>query len=74
MSGAFVLRAGRYRIAVLVALGAALCGTRPIIEMRIADFTLCAMDELVSQIAKEDVPGLERVVDYSRFSLMAIIG
>jgi pyruvate dehydrogenase E1 component beta subunit len=33
-------------------LGAALCGTRPIIEMRIADFTLCAMDELVSQIAK----------------------
>lgn len=33
-------------------LGAALCGTRPVIEMRIADFTLCAMDELVSQIAK----------------------
>ena len=33
-------------------LGAALCGTRPIVEMRIADFTLCAMDELVSQIAK----------------------
>ena len=33
-------------------LGAALCGTRPLIEMRIADFTLCAMDELVSQIAK----------------------
>ncbi len=33
-------------------LGAALCGTRPVIEMRIADFALCAMDELVSQIAK----------------------
>ncbi|HWT08012.1 MAG TPA: transketolase C-terminal domain-containing protein [Roseomonas sp.] len=33
-------------------LGAALCGTRPVVEMRIADFTLCAMDELVSQIAK----------------------
>lgn len=33
-------------------LGAALGGTRPIVEMRIADFTLCAMDELVSQIAK----------------------
>jgi pyruvate dehydrogenase E1 component beta subunit len=33
-------------------LGAALGGTRPIVEMRIADFTLCAMDELVSQVAK----------------------
>ena len=33
-------------------LGAALAGTRPVIEMRIADFTLCAMDELVNQIAK----------------------
>nr|WP_255575298.1 transketolase C-terminal domain-containing protein [Caldovatus aquaticus] len=33
-------------------LGAALVGTRPVIEMRIADFALCAMDELVSQIAK----------------------
>ena len=33
-------------------LGAALVGTRPVIEMRIFDFTLCAMDELVSQIAK----------------------
>jgi len=33
-------------------LGAALCGTRPVIEMRIADFTLCAIDELVNQIAK----------------------
>ncbi|HRK18883.1 MAG TPA: transketolase C-terminal domain-containing protein [Hyphomicrobiaceae bacterium] len=33
-------------------LGAALVGTRPVIEMRIADFVLPAMDELVNQIAK----------------------
>jgi acetoin:2,6-dichlorophenolindophenol oxidoreductase subunit beta len=33
-------------------LGAALVGTRPIIEMRVVDFVLCAMDELVNQIAK----------------------
>jgi len=33
-------------------LGAALVGTRPIIEMRIFDFAMCAMDELVNQIAK----------------------
>ena len=33
-------------------LGAALVGTRPIVEMRIFDFTLCAMDELANQIAK----------------------
>ncbi len=33
-------------------LGAALVGTRPIIEMRIFDFVMCAMDELVDQIAK----------------------
>ena len=33
-------------------LGAALVGTRPIIEMRIFDFMMCAMDELVNQIAK----------------------
>ena len=33
-------------------LGAALAGTRPVIEMRIADFALCAMDELVNQVAK----------------------
>jgi pyruvate dehydrogenase E1 component beta subunit len=35
-----------------VGLGAAMAGTRPVIEMRIADFTLCAWDELVNQIAK----------------------
>jgi acetoin:2,6-dichlorophenolindophenol oxidoreductase subunit beta len=33
-------------------LGAALAGTRPVIEMRISDFALCAADELVNQIAK----------------------
>ena len=33
-------------------LGAALVGTRPIIEMRIFDFVMCAMDELVNQVAK----------------------
>ena len=33
-------------------LGAALVGTRPVIEMRIADFALCAVDELANQIAK----------------------
>ncbi len=33
-------------------LDAALVGTRPIIEMRIFDFVMCAMDELVNQIAK----------------------
>jgi YidC/Oxa1 family membrane protein insertase len=30
--------------------------------------------KLVAAIAKEDVKGLDRVVDYSRFSLMAVIG
>lgn len=34
------------------AFGAALAGTRPIVEMRFADFALCATDELVNQIAK----------------------
>jgi acetoin:2,6-dichlorophenolindophenol oxidoreductase subunit beta len=33
-------------------LGAALVGTRPVIEMRIADFVMPAIDELVNQIAK----------------------
>ena len=33
-------------------LGAALVGTRPIVEMRIFDFALCAKDELVNQVAK----------------------
>jgi len=34
------------------ALGAAMMGTRPIVEMRFADFALCATDELVNQVAK----------------------
>jgi pyruvate/2-oxoglutarate/acetoin dehydrogenase E1 component len=33
-------------------LGAALAGTRPVVEMRISDFALCAIDELVNQVAK----------------------
>jgi pyruvate dehydrogenase E1 component beta subunit len=33
-------------------LGAALVGTRPVVEMRIADFAMPAMDEVVNQIAK----------------------
>ena len=35
-----------------VGLGAAITGTRPVVEIRIADFVLCAMDELVNQAAK----------------------
>ena len=34
------------------AVGAALAGTRPVVEMRFADFALCAVDELVNQAAK----------------------
>ncbi len=34
------------------AVGAALLGTRPVVEMRFADFALCAVDELVNQAAK----------------------
>jgi len=32
------------------AFGAALVGTRPIVEMRFADFALCATDELVKLV------------------------
>ena len=35
-----------------VAVGAALCGARPVVEMRYTDFALCAADELVNQAAK----------------------
>jgi pyruvate dehydrogenase E1 component beta subunit len=35
-----------------VAVGAALLGTRPVVELRFADFALCATDELVNQAAK----------------------
>ncbi|MEK9725119.1 MAG: transketolase C-terminal domain-containing protein [Rhodospirillaceae bacterium] len=34
------------------AFGAAMVGTRPIVEMRFSDFALCAVDELVNQNAK----------------------
>jgi pyruvate/2-oxoglutarate/acetoin dehydrogenase E1 component len=35
-----------------VAVGAAMLGSRPVAEMRFADFALCAMDELINQAAK----------------------
>jgi pyruvate dehydrogenase E1 component beta subunit len=34
------------------AVGAAMTGTRPVVEMRFADFALCAIDELINQAAK----------------------
>jgi pyruvate dehydrogenase E1 component beta subunit len=34
------------------AVGMALAGLRPVVEMRVIDFALCAMDELVNQAAK----------------------
>lgn len=34
------------------AVGAAMVGTRPVVEMRFSDFALCAIDELVNQAAK----------------------
>ena len=34
------------------AVGAALVGTRPVVELRFSDFALCAVDELVNQAAK----------------------
>lgn len=34
------------------AVGAAIAGTRPVVELRFADFGLCAADELVNQAAK----------------------
>ena len=33
-------------------VGAAMMGTRPVVEMRFSDFALCAVDELVNQAAK----------------------
>ncbi len=33
-------------------VGAAMAGTRPVVEMRFADFALCAVDELINQAAK----------------------
>jgi 2-oxoisovalerate dehydrogenase E1 component beta subunit len=34
------------------AVGAALCGARPVVDMHFADFIACAMDEMVNQAAK----------------------
>lgn len=34
------------------AVGAAICGTRPVVELRFADFGICAADEIVNQAAK----------------------
>ncbi len=34
------------------AVGMALAGLRPVVEMRVADFAMCAMDEIVNQAAK----------------------
>ncbi len=34
------------------AVGAAMIGSRPVVEMRFSDFALCAVDELVNQAAK----------------------
>lgn len=34
------------------AIGAAICGTRPVVELRYADFAICAADEIVNQAAK----------------------
>lgn len=61
-------------------------GPRDVAELRGPGFTvapgqsattqarLWVGPKLVGAIAKEDVKGLDRVVDYSRFSLMAVIG
>ena len=35
-----------------VGVGAAICGTRPVVELRYADFGICAADEIVNQAAK----------------------
>ena len=34
------------------AVGMALTGLKPVVEMRVVDFALCAMDEIVNQAAK----------------------
>jgi len=34
------------------AIGAAICGTRPVVELRYADFGFCAADEIINQAAK----------------------
>ncbi|MGH8766374.1 MAG: alpha-ketoacid dehydrogenase subunit beta, partial [Burkholderiales bacterium] len=34
------------------AVGMALAGLKPVVEMRVVDFALCAMDEIINQAAK----------------------
>lgn len=34
------------------AVGMALCGLKPVVELRVVDFALCAIDEIVNQAAK----------------------
>ena len=34
------------------AVGMALAGMRPVVEMRVVDFALCAIDEIINQAAK----------------------
>ena len=37
-------------------VGAAMAGTRPVVEMRFADFALCAVDELVTILSEPKRP------------------
>ena len=50
-SGCATPRSRRSRI-VGAAVGAALCGMRPIVELQFSDFVTCAMDQIVNQAAK----------------------
>ncbi|HZW19650.1 MAG TPA: membrane protein insertase YidC [Luteimonas sp.] len=40
----------------------------------VSDARLCVGPKLVSQLAAQDVKGLERAVDYSRFKIFAVLG
>lgn len=43
-------------------------------EKAVSDARLWVGPKLVSQLAAQDVPGLERAVDYSRFQIFAVLG
>src|SRR3546814_8864846 len=43
-------------------------------EKAVTNARLWVGPKLVSQLAAQDVPGLERAVDYSRFPLFAVLG
>src|SRR3546814_20552651 len=43
-------------------------------EKAVTNARLWVGPKLVSQLAAQDVPGLERAVDYSRFQLFAVLG